>query len=385
MPADSDMYSLLSFEDIEERIEADVLKGRFCCLFFIIENISKCISVNGQDLFYAVRSVLVSEVCSLFKNKSCVYGILDSKLGGWTVLLYFKDKPDEEELIAFYKRTENSWNDILERANKPFPVKEALKGLLGWGEVEINKNVPFKAAFREAEFIAYLNKYVNKVMSGFVAEISHELRNPITCIKGCAELLSDGALEDKSLASKWMAIITEETERLQRMVGNLYELSVLELANIRLHKERLDFVGFIGALTELWQVKVLKSRLSLRFDSQTAESWVEIDKERFTQAVMNIFDNAVKYAYPHSQIDVSIEDCGNSRIALRIKNKGKVIPEKELPYIFDRYFRIENENYKGLGLGLALTSVIIKLHGGCIEVASSEEGTVFSIIMRTLS
>lgn len=382
MAAQTGICSVLSFQDIEARIEKEKLKGGFCCLFFIIENISKCIAADGKEMFYAVRSVLVDEVCRMHQNNPDVFCAVDGKTGGWAVLFKFKEKRDEEELIALYKRTQNNWNDVLERINRQFPLREALKGLVGWGEIELNENVPFKIAFSEAAFVAFTNKYVNKVMSGFVAEISHELRNPITCIKGCVELLSDSASEDKALSSKWMAIIAEEIERLQRMVGNLYELSILELANISLNKEKVEFVSFIRGLSELWQGKVLKNKLTLCFNSRVAESWVEIDKDRFSQAILNIFDNAVKYAYPHSQIDVSLEAGGDSGIVLRIKNIGSVIPEKDLPYIFDRYFRIENESYKGLGLGLALASVIIRLHGGCIEAASAEEGTVFSIFLK---
>ena len=382
MAAETGTCRLLSLQEIEERIRKEKLKGSFCGLFFIIERISKCIAADGKEMFDAVRSVLISEVCRMLQGCAGVYGAVGGETGGWVVLFYFKNKPDEEELIALYKRAQKGWNDILERINRQFPLKEAVKGMLGWGEIEINENIPFKIALSEAAFVALTNKYLNKIMSGFVAEISHELRNPITCVKGCVELLGDGDLEDKSLSAKWMAIIAEETERLQRMVGNLYELSVLEMANISLHKEKLDFVSFIRGLAKLWQGRVLKNKLALCFSSRVEESWVEIDRDRFTQAVLNLFDNAVKYAYPHSQIDVSLEACEDSRIALRIKNIGAVISEKDLPYIFDRYFRIENESYKGLGLGLALTSVIIKLHGGCIEVSSTEDGTVFSVFLK---
>jgi signal transduction histidine kinase len=216
--------------------------------------------------------------------------------------------------------------------------------------------------------------------SEFFANISHELRTPITYLEGYADVLSQGLVEDEFEKKKYLDIISHEAKRLARLVHDLFELSKMEEGKIDLKLESI-------ALSALIHQVVLKVELAIK------EKGLEVielvlpncsiigDGVRMEQIVLNLLDNAIRYT-PTGSVVISLTE-ENKDILLCIEDSGIGIPEDELPYIFERFYRVEksrSRQFGGTGLGLSIVKKLVELQGGTIAVSSSlGQGTRFEI------
>jgi signal transduction histidine kinase len=216
--------------------------------------------------------------------------------------------------------------------------------------------------------------------SEFFANISHELRTPITYLEGYADVLSQGLVEDEFEKKKYLDIISHEAKRLARLVHDLFELSKMEEGKIDLKLESI-------ALSALIHQVVLKVELAIK------EKGLEVielvlpncsiigDGVRMEQIVLNLLDNAIRYT-PTGSVVISLTE-ENKDILLCIEDSGIGIPEDELPYIFERFYRVEksrSRQFGGTGLGLSIVKKLVELQGGTILVSSSlGQGTRFEI------
>ncbi|CAI4152622.1 MAG TPA: HAMP domain-containing histidine kinase [Gammaproteobacteria bacterium] len=217
----------------------------------------------------------------------------------------------------------------------------------------------------------------------FTADASHELRTPLTVIRSVGEV----GLRERHSESEYRDIIgtmLEEADRLAQLTAILLELTRAESGKIALKSESFDFcemasdaAGFIGALAEEVRVRVV---LNLS-DSPIVMTG---DRTVLRQALINLLDNAVKHSPKDAEVTLSCQSM-NGQLDIAIQDQGEGIPAEALPYIFDRFYRVDSARSRekgGFGLGLAIARWAVEIHGGRIEIKSElGKGSVFQIVL----
>ncbi|MFK2824635.1 ATP-binding protein [Bacillus sp. B190/17] len=227
-------------------------------------------------------------------------------------------------------------------------------------------------------------KKLEQIRKDFVANVSHELKTPITSIKGFTETLLDGALEDKEALTMFLNIILKESERMQTLVMDLLELSKIEQKGTVLNVTRLAVDEIIEDI-----VPTLQNRLdnkNIHFTLQLKnELWVDGDIERLKQVFFNLMTNAILYTQEGGHIEVHAFE-QNDRVVVEVADNGIGIASSELSRIFERFYRVDkarSRNSGGTGLGLAIVKHIIEAHEGDIFVKSKvNEGTTFTVCLK---
>ena len=212
----------------------------------------------------------------------------------------------------------------------------------------------------------------------FLADVGHELRTPLTVIKGNVDLMRRmNTMDQESLES-----IVSEVDRLTRMVGDLLLLAQAESGKLPLDRRLVELDTIL--LDVMQQMSVLaKDRLTMRL-GEIDQVLVCGDQDRLKQVLVNLIGNAIKYTPAGGEVVVSLGKKDN-KAWLSVSDTGPGIPEEDLPYIFERFYRGEKSRTrgrdgKGFGLGLSIAYWIVRSHGGNIEVSSVlEKGTTFSV------
>ncbi len=224
---------------------------------------------------------------------------------------------------------------------------------------------------------------LEKVRSDFVANVSHELKTPITAIKGFVETLQDGAMADPASAGRFIEIILKHANRLNAIVDDLLTLSRIEQEedNRQINLERSPLDELLADAVEACTPKATAKDLAITVTCP-ANLMAAINSPLLQQAVTNLIINAVKYSDQGSQILVAGQLINDS-VVIRVEDFGVGIASKHLPRLFERFYRSDNARSRklgGTGLGLAIVKHIVQAHHGQVEVASSPgAGTVFTI------
>jgi two-component system sensor histidine kinase VicK len=221
------------------------------------------------------------------------------------------------------------------------------------------------------------------MQTDFVANVSHELKTPLTTIKSYTETLLDGALDDRETAVKFLNIVDTEADRMNRLVKDLLQLSRLDHRQEKWNIKESNLLALLNTVATKvdMTVRQKKQQLNLTYDSEK-EIRVLIDRDRFEQVLMNVLSNAIKYPDRGGRIDVDAY-VKNSLAHIVVRDNGIGIPEAELPRIFERFYRVDKARSRamgGTGLGLAITKQIVEEHHGTIEARSRDgEGTEIMI------
>ena len=220
---------------------------------------------------------------------------------------------------------------------------------------------------------------LQQLKSKFITNVSHEIKSPLTSIKQITELmLNDRVVKEDE--KKFLRIMQEEGENLIAMVSNLLDLNALDKGMGSLQITTMDIQSLIKSVIDHYQSKLFDKKIKFNLHCQEKLPNVQADKEAIKQALKNLIDNAIKYSGDSKVIDIHISHSAHI-IEIVIQDYGIGIPQKSIPYIFDRFYRVpyeENNNIKGNGLGLALVKQIIDRHRGEIDVESElNEGTTF--------
>ena len=218
----------------------------------------------------------------------------------------------------------------------------------------------------------------------FVSNVSHELRTPLTSVKSYLEALDEGALSEP-VAPDFIKVSLDETNRMMRMVSDLLSLSRIDNATSHLDIELTNFTAFITFILNRFD-KIRSQNDDKKYeiirDYPINSIWVEIDTDKMTQVIDNIINNAIKYSPDGGKITVSMKTT-ETQMILSISDEGLGIPKKDLPKIFDRFYRVDKARSRaqgGSGLGLAIAKEIIKQHHGFIWAKSEYgKGSTFTI------
>lgn len=216
-----------------------------------------------------------------------------------------------------------------------------------------------------------------------LADVSHELRTPLTAIRGNVDLMRRmGDADPESLE-----IIQEEIERMTRLVGDLLLLARADAGGLPLEKKKVELDNLLFEVYR--QVRLLEKSVEVKV-TEVDQVCMMGDVDRLKQLLLNLISNAIKYTPDGGTVDVSLSK-KNGWAYLKISDTGMGIPAEDLPYIFDRFYRVDKARARaqsgqgGAGLGLAIAKWIAQAHGGNIDVTSQVgEGTTFTIILPVL-
>ena len=222
----------------------------------------------------------------------------------------------------------------------------------------------------------------------FVSNVSHELRTPLTSVKSYLEALDDGALNEE-IAPNFIKVSLDETNRMMRMISDLLALSRIDNKSTQLNVEMTNFTAFMTyILNRFGQIKSQETNPGKSYeiirDYPVNSIWVEIDTDKMTQVIDNILNNAIKYSPDGGKITVSMKTT-DTQLIVSISDQGLGIPKKDLPLIFDRFYRVDKARSRaqgGTGLGLSIAKEIVKQHNGFIWAKSEYgKGSTVTIVL----
>jgi len=240
-------------------------------------------------------------------------------------------------------------------------------------------------AKRKAMEISHL-KEMEKYRKEFVGNVSHELKTPIFNIQGYVLTLLDGALEDSNINRKYLERTEKSINRLISIVEDLEEISKLEAGVLKLAKDKFNLVSLVEEVFESQEIRAKDKKIKLRFDeSYEKPIWVKADKQKIYQVITNLVVNSINYGREGGKTTISFIDMMD-RVLVEVADNGIGIPTKELPRVFERFYRVDKSRSRdqgGTGLGLAIVKHIIEAHEQSINVRSSvNEGTTFGFTLK---
>lgn len=210
-----------------------------------------------------------------------------------------------------------------------------------------------------------------------ISNISHDLKTPITAVKGYVEGIMDGVADSKEKMDRYIKTIYSKANDLDKLIDELFLFSKLDIKKLPFNFEIVDIIKYMEYCTEEAQFDMEKRGIGLELHNEIKGSAdVKADRERLKRVITNIIDNAVKYMdKAEGIIDIFLED-NEEQVIVKVRDNGMGIPQDILPMIFDRFYRGDpsrNTSSGGSGLGLAIAKMIIEEHGGSIR-AESQEG-----------
>ncbi|MCD6160943.1 MAG: PAS domain-containing protein [candidate division Zixibacteria bacterium] len=258
----------------------------------------------------------------------------------------------------------------------------------GQRSIQVHGNVLHDADMKHIGAVIVLNditrlRQLENIRRDFVANVSHELKTPITSIKGFVETLIDGAINEPQEASRFLKIIIKHTDRLNAIIEDLLKLSRIEQeyekAEIEFKEEQLKKT--LQASIQFCETSAQAKDINIELICDGSLK-VKINFDIFQQAVVNLLDNAIKYSPQGSDITVkaAIEE---NELVIKIIDKGCGIPKEHHPRLFERFYRVDKERSRelgGTGLGLAIVKHIVLVHNGKVRVESAPgSGSTFAI------
>lgn len=232
-------------------------------------------------------------------------------------------------------------------------------------------------------------KKLENLRRDFVANVSHELKTPLTVIKGAVETLIDSALRNPEDAKRFAGIISKHTDRLNAIIEDILSLSRIEeeAEKGEINLARNNIAEALKTAVDLCMEKA--ERKNIRIETACSSSlYGLINRELFEQAIVNLIDNAVKYSDEGSTVELKASTADN-KINISVIDKGCGIPEEYLPRLFERFYRVDKARSRklgGTGLGLAIVKHIVEANRGSVEVKSElGKGSTFTIILPSQS
>lgn len=227
---------------------------------------------------------------------------------------------------------------------------------------------------------------LERMRSEFVANVSHELKTPVASVKGFAETLLAGAVNDPETARSFLQIIYDESERLNRLIGDILELSKIESKREPLQFSPVELETLIDQTVHVMKAEARKKNIEIKTDVAPG-LFIEADEDRLRQIIINLLSNGVSYTPEGGSVSIEAEpfmdEMEEEKVRIKISDTGMGIPKKDLPRIFERFYRVDKARSRssgGTGLGLSIVKHLIELHKGSIRVESEVgTGSVFII------
>ena len=273
---------------------------------------------------------------------------------------------------------------ILNKSNKTKKLNKFNKELQ-----EANKNLEIKVLKRTRQ-LDVMNKKLREAIelkSKFIADASHELRTPLTVIQGNLDLaVREAKIKQTKIPETYILILNE----IKRMTGVLSDLTMLTNFDAKtepLRYEKINLEKLIKAANQSLQILAKQKKIRLTYEKNARQIKIFGDESKLEKLLLNIIRNAIKYTEKNGKIKIWIEDDGEF-VKINIQDNGIGIPKEDLPYIFERFYRVDKARSRkegGTGLGLSICLWIAEAHGGYISVESEQgKGSTFTVHLPCL-
>lgn len=256
---------------------------------------------------------------------------------------------------------------------------------------EFTERIPVKGKDEIAELTNSFNNMVlalqnlEQMRRDFISNVSHELRTPLTSIKGFIQAILDGVI-DSERYNEYLVIVRDEVNRMQKLVNELLDLAKMQSGKIDLNYMVFDINELIRRCVITFQQGFLEKNLDFRADFETEKMFVYADKSAIQRVILNLLNNAIKFTGKGGQVNIKTYT-EKEKTFIVVEDTGKGIPEDEIPYIFERFYKTDkarSADKSGVGLGLAIVRSIIISHNQDIKVESKEgHGTRFIFTLRS--
>lgn len=254
------------------------------------------------------------------------------------------------------------------------PVRQINKVTLDIAEGNLNSgSLNYSSGDEIGQLCKNINMMANeladsqKVKNDFISQISHELRTPITAIRGWSEtMMADDSLND--LAKRGVGIINQETERLSKMVEEMLDMSRMQSGRLNISTAPTDIIAEFENTVFMMGERAKGENISIVYNMTDDECIVNCDKDRMKQVFFNIIDNAIKHSNPGSEVMVSTAREKNC-IKFIIEDFGAGISRQDLPYVKEMFYKGSSQK-RGSGIGLGVSDEIVRLHGGSLDIES---------------
>ncbi|EAC3024657.1 two-component system histidine kinase PnpS [Listeria monocytogenes] len=228
-------------------------------------------------------------------------------------------------------------------------------------------------------------RHLENVRSEFVTNVSHELKTPVTALKGFAETLLDGAMYDEMLLKKFLTIIKEESDRLHRLIMDILALSRIEQNPVPENVELVEVDEVIEQSAHTIFEMATEKNIQVIIPEKTIPSvTIETDRDKLQQILINLLSNAINYTPVDGKVEVKLIE-QEAEVIIEVTDNGIGIPAKDIDRVFERFYRVDKARSRhsgGTGLGLSIVKHLVENCGGRIEVESQEEvGSTFRVTL----
>ncbi len=275
---------------------------------------------------------------------------------------------------------------LSQRLARPLVQMIAVTGDIALGRYEVR--VPTKGQDEIARLGEAINElarhlqHLNATRREFLADVAHELRTPLTYMRGYAQVLYDGMAKTPEEAGQYLKIIHDETQRVERLVQDLFALAQADAGALRLSLESVNLAGLAERVTARFQPKANEKGVALAVRGDPVPL-AKVDPVRVEQALVNLLDNALRHTPAGGSVAVTLASKKDG-VEIVVEDTGSGIPPEELPFIWDRLYRVDKSRSRergGAGLGLAIVKHIAELHGGRVT-ADSRMGSGTTVRME---
>ncbi|MFS0781335.1 ATP-binding protein [Bacillus sp. 1P06AnD] len=228
------------------------------------------------------------------------------------------------------------------------------------------------------------DRKLNKMRNDFIANVSHELRTPISMLQGYSEAIIDDIAQTDDEKKEMARVIYDESLRMGRLVNDLLDLARMEAGYINLNYEEVELEDYLNRIASKFFGLAKEKGITVATELHDSNYVWVMDPDRIEQVLTNLIDNAIRHTPQSGKVTVE-QDIVNDRLMIQVKDTGSGIPDEDLPFVFERFYKADKARTRGrsgTGLGLAIAQNIIKAHDGDITVESKQgEGTTFTFII----
>jgi len=284
--------------------------------------------------------------------------------------------------IEFFKDNFPPWRiEIFPSETGNLGIVQIRKSFYFWTIITLIIVLAF-GAFIIARTISH-EMEVLKIKSDFVSSVSHEFKTPLTSIKALTERLQKGKVKDPSKVEQYFSVISQNTDKLTRLVKNILDFSKIEEGKKEYEFAETDVAQLVVQQIENFKKEETQKEVKIRTEIRQNIPHLSVDKDALSQALMNLLDNASKFSLDKKEIYVNVKKDAEN-VIIEVKDRGIGISQDDLNKIFDKFYQGRNaikQSVKGTGLGLTLVKHIVEAHGGRISVESKiGQGSTFYLI-----
>ncbi|WJQ84004.1 ATP-binding protein [Brevibacillus brevis] len=345
--------------------------------------------------FNTMASKLNQLVDALSKEKEQLASVLRSMVDGVVMIdangkLAVTNPPAERFL--------RDWD--FEHSDEPVPLFPFYQQVLQTGQ-EVTEDIPVQGRIWSVVMVPLNDKdqirgavavlrditqerKLDKMRNDFVANVSHELRTPLSMLQGYSEAIVDDIVATPEEHKELAQIIYDESARMTKLVNELLSLARMEAGHVELFQETMELRPYLERIQRKFTNLAREREIHLFLETSTTHTHVLIDPDRMEQVLTNLIDNALRHT--PSGGSVTIRARGDKTLLVEISDTGSGIPQEDLPFVFERFYKADKARTRGrlggTGLGLAIAKNLVEAHGGTISVQSKlGEGTTFTIAL----